>query len=97
MKSVPFADLLRNAREKAGITQYALAKKTGLSAQAIAVLERGGRDPSWTTIQKLALALGVDCRAFTDPGMALPEPAAPKPRGRPRKTALEPPKRRGKK
>jgi transcriptional regulator with XRE-family HTH domain len=89
-----FAARLKKLREAAGLSQYALAKATGLSKQAVNKLEAGGREPSWGTIQLLAKALSVTCEAFNDPGLSLPAPAAPKPKGRPRKAAPEPAKGR---
>jgi transcriptional regulator with XRE-family HTH domain len=78
-----FADLLTAAREGGGLSQYALAKRAGLSKQALSLLELGRREPSWETVQKLALALGVDYGAFADPDMTLPPKGPPARRGRP--------------
>lgn len=54
-----FARNLRNAREKAGLSQDALADKAGMHRNAIALLEAGKRDPKVSTVVKLAKALGV--------------------------------------
>jgi transcriptional regulator with XRE-family HTH domain len=89
-KKLPaFAAQLTRLREDAGLTQYALAKKSGLTKQAISRLEMGTRDPGWETVQRLALALGVDYGAFADPAVRLPEAGEPRRRGRPRKTLAE--------
>jgi transcriptional regulator with XRE-family HTH domain len=80
-----FADRLARLRDAAGLSQYALAKRSGITKQAVSRLEKGEREPSWETVQRLALALGVDCRAFTDPDLKLPPEAPPAKRGRPRK------------
>jgi transcriptional regulator with XRE-family HTH domain len=64
MASETFADCLRKLREKAGLTTYALAKKAGLTKQALYRLEQGGNKPTWDTVQALARALDLDCRAF---------------------------------
>jgi transcriptional regulator with XRE-family HTH domain len=82
-----FAGKLRQLRENAGFSQYALAKRSGLSKQALSRLEMGEREPSWETVQKLALALRVDSRQFVDPAVTIPteEEAAPGKPGRPRK------------
>jgi transcriptional regulator with XRE-family HTH domain len=80
-----FADRLQKLRDAAGLSQYALAKRSGITKQAVSRLEKGERDPNWETVQRLALALGVDCRAFTDPDLQLPEAAPPGKPGRPRK------------
>jgi transcriptional regulator with XRE-family HTH domain len=92
-----FAQQLQDLREQAGLSQYALAKRTGLTKQAVSRLELGQREPTWHTVQLLALALGVSSEAFSDADLQLPdvEPAAP--RGRPRKQAEAPqPRTKGK-
>src|SRR5215472_9633912 len=56
-----FGDLLRRHREAAGLSQEALAARSGISADAIGLLERGQRRrPRADTIRKLAAALGLD-------------------------------------
>jgi transcriptional regulator with XRE-family HTH domain len=82
-----FANRLRELRDAAGLSQYALAKLTGLKKQTLSKLETGRHDPSWTTIQLLALALDVDCEEFLEPTVALPEQIPARPRGRPPKAA----------
>jgi len=67
-----FADRLRSLREKAGISQYRLAKRSGVSKHMVSRLELGTRQPSWETVQRLANALGVDCRSFVDPDLPMP-------------------------
>jgi DNA-binding XRE family transcriptional regulator len=50
-----FGDLLRRHRDSANITQEELAQRTGLTPQAISLLERGERRrPHRYTVQKLA-------------------------------------------
>jgi transcriptional regulator with XRE-family HTH domain len=85
-KNAYFAERLRTLRERQGIpSAYALAKITGLTKQAMSLLEMGRSDPSWSTVQLLALALDVDTSEFIDPDLELPEVEEAKPRGRPRK------------
>jgi transcriptional regulator with XRE-family HTH domain len=55
-----FGDKMREAREKAGLTQEALADLTGMSRGAISPLERGEHLPRLDTLLKLAGALGVE-------------------------------------
>jgi len=86
-----FADRLRQAREAAGLSQYALAKRSGLSKQALSNLEAGHREPSWMTVQRLAAALEVSCEQFTDTNLTLPEPEPAGHPGRPPKAKTEPP------
>jgi non-specific serine/threonine protein kinase len=55
-----FGELLRHYRLAAGLTQEALAERTGLSARGISDLERGARRaPQPTTLRRLALALDL--------------------------------------
>jgi transcriptional regulator with XRE-family HTH domain len=73
------------------MSQYELAKRTGLTRQTLSRLEMGESVPSWPTVQLIATALGVDCREFVDPGLKPPEETSAKPRGRPRNgTSAEP-------
>lgn len=83
-KSTWFAKRLGELREAAGLSQYALARRSGISKQAVSNLELGAREPSWLTVQLLSAALGVDCREFMDPALTLPEDRPARPRGRPR-------------
>src|SRR5713101_7863288 len=63
-----FHEQLRKLREKAGLTQEALARSADLSLSTVTKLELGGIDPAWSTVQRLAKALGVDCTALMDEG-----------------------------
>jgi transcriptional regulator with XRE-family HTH domain len=76
--------MLRELREKAGLTQEALARLAGLSTFTVSKLEQGGVDPSWSTVKKLARALGVSVAAFEGGRPADVPPETPRPR-RPRK------------
>ncbi|HSK83837.1 MAG TPA: helix-turn-helix domain-containing protein [Rubrobacter sp.] len=54
-----FGDLLRRHRDSASLTQEALGELTGLTSQAIGLLERGERRrPHRYTVEKLAEVLG---------------------------------------
>jgi predicted ATPase/DNA-binding XRE family transcriptional regulator len=65
---IEFGELLRRHRAAVGVTQEDLAGRTGLTPQAIGLLERGKRrHPHAYTVQKLAEALeleGRDLSAF---------------------------------
>jgi transcriptional regulator with XRE-family HTH domain len=63
-RTVSFARKLQELREAAGISQYELAKRSGLSKQAVSNLELGNREPTWETVQALARGLGVEVGAF---------------------------------
>lgn len=71
-----FGDRLRELREAAGISQYALAKRSKITAQAISRIERGDREPNWLTVLCLVRALGLDVNEF-DSGESLEELTAP--------------------
>ena len=85
-----FAARLQSLRERAGLSQYELARRTGLTRQTVSRLEMGDRDPTWGTVQLLALALGADFRELADPDVKLPDVTAPA-RGRPPNPDLVPP------
>lgn len=55
--AVYFGANLKWARERAGVSQEALALKADVDRAAISVFERGRRDPNLRTILKLARAL----------------------------------------
>ncbi len=62
--SVDVGTRLRELRELRGISMRALATKSGLSANALSMIERGKTSPSVSTLYKLADALGVSITAF---------------------------------
>ncbi len=62
--SVNVAASLRELRESRGISMRTLATKSGLSANALSMIERGKTSPSVSTLYKLADALGVSITAF---------------------------------
>lgn len=84
-----FAKRLQTLREHLGLSQYELARRTGLTRQTLSRLEMGDRDPTWGTVQLLALALGVDYRHFADPSLTLPAVKPVAQPGRPRKAGPE--------
>ncbi len=90
-----FGDLLRRHRAAAGMTQEDLARNTGLTPQAIGLLERGERKrPHGYTVQVLGEALGLEGQGFAEfeaaarrpPSRGVPAtvPATPYPFRRPR-------------
>jgi transcriptional regulator with XRE-family HTH domain len=84
--SESFGEKVKLLREQKGLSQYALAQRTGLSKQLMSLIEKGASAPSWTTVQLLAAALDVDCTAFADAGLTLPDLEPARPRGRPKKS-----------
>ena len=53
------ADLLRQARTRAGLSQRALARKAGTAQSVIARIERGQTSPTWETLERLLAAAGA--------------------------------------
>ena len=59
-----FADVLRQLREQSGLSQEALATKSGLDRTFISLLERGQRQPTLKTLARLADALDTSLTAL---------------------------------
>jgi transcriptional regulator with XRE-family HTH domain len=85
MAKETFATRLTALRKAAGMSQYRLAKESGVSKQTLSGLELGLNEPSWATVQRIAAALGTDCRAFADAGIQQEIETAKKPAAKPRK------------
>ncbi len=60
----PIGERVRQLREAAGMSQYQLAKLAGVLGSSLSRIEKGERDPSWTTVVKLARALGAPLTEF---------------------------------
>jgi transcriptional regulator with XRE-family HTH domain len=76
-----FGVRLRALRERMGLSQAALAEKTGLGQKTISTWEQGTREPVWSNVLALAEALGVSVLEFAEGKVAA---AKGKP-GRPKK------------
>jgi transcriptional regulator with XRE-family HTH domain len=48
------AHTLRRLRTEGGLTQEDLAHRSGLTVAALARIERGQANPTWTTVRRLA-------------------------------------------
>jgi transcriptional regulator with XRE-family HTH domain len=59
---------LKELREARGASMRALAARSGLSANALSMIERGNTSPSVSTLYKLADALEVPITEFFAPG-----------------------------
>lgn len=57
---------LRVLRDKAGITQKALAERVGTSEAYVSNIEGGRRDARWSTIARLLRALDADLHNLAD-------------------------------
>ena len=62
--SIDVGQRLRILRDERGISMRALARRSGLSANALSMIERGLTSPSVSTLTKLASALEVPIMAF---------------------------------
>ena len=62
--SVNVGERLREMRQARNISMRGLALKSGMSANALSMIERGRSSPSVSTLYKLADALGVAMTAF---------------------------------
>lgn len=62
-----FAKRLRQHREDQGLSQEALAEKAGLDRTYVSGCERGGRNPTLRSMEKLAKALGVELKDLIGP------------------------------
>lgn len=61
------ADLVREARRRAGLTQRELAERAGTTQSAIARLERGRTSPSFETVLRLIRLCGFRLDVALDP------------------------------
>jgi transcriptional regulator with XRE-family HTH domain len=69
--------LLKEARDRAGLTQRELARRAGTSQAMVARIERGQQSPSVATLERLVRACGLELRVETSGGDAPPAgPAA---------------------
>ena len=62
--SINIGERLRELREARNISMRMLATKSGLSANALSMIERGRASPSVSTLYKLAEALGISITTF---------------------------------
>ncbi len=57
------ARVLREEREKRGLSMTVLGERAGLSQQMVSYVERGLRNPSLDTLLRLSGALGISLEA----------------------------------
>jgi transcriptional regulator with XRE-family HTH domain len=53
-------DLVRNHRERLGLSQRSLARRAGTTQAAVSRIERGLTSPRWETLRSLLLAMGLE-------------------------------------
>lgn len=61
------AQLIREARRRAGLTQAELADRTGTTQSAVARWERGGSRPDLDTVVRVVRACGLDVEVAVVP------------------------------
>ena len=54
------AELIRDAREKAGLTQGEFAERAGVTQSVVSAYERGRREPSYRTLVDFLWAAGAE-------------------------------------
>jgi transcriptional regulator with XRE-family HTH domain len=67
---VSLADLIREARKRAGLTQVELARRAGLPQSTVGRIETGARVPSTEMTERLIRAAGFELRV----GLGEPDP-----------------------
>jgi transcriptional regulator with XRE-family HTH domain len=69
------AKTVRRLRRERGETQEDLAHRAGLTVAAFARIERGNANPTWTTVRRIAEALGLTLASLGEQieGTAPPE------------------------
>ncbi len=63
--------LLREARERAGLTQRELAKRAGTAQSVVARIELGITDPGSGTLSRLLAAAGFELIAHMEPALVV--------------------------
>src|SRR3954451_9959252 len=71
MVGVVVPELLRSARDEAGLSQAALATRAGTSQSAIARYERGVATPSIATLERLLMTCGRKLIVDSEPAGSL--------------------------
>ena len=65
---------LREVREESGLSQRALAKRTGISNATISLIESGKLNPSVAVLKRILEGVGMDLAVFFASGPGEPEP-----------------------
>lgn len=64
---VKLGQIIRNKREQKNLTQIELASKAGVDRNYIGMLERGERNPSFLSLQKVAKGLDISVEELIKP------------------------------
>lgn len=65
---------LRDVRQRAGLSQRALAKRSGISNATISLIESGKLNPSVAVLKRILDGIGMDLAAFFAMEASAPEP-----------------------
>jgi transcriptional regulator with XRE-family HTH domain len=68
------AQVIRRAREAAGLSKRELARRAGTSPAAIVAYEAGDREPTFRTLRRLVRAAGYDSELVTRPALGRLDP-----------------------
>jgi transcriptional regulator with XRE-family HTH domain len=68
------ADLIFEARRRAGVSQAEFARRVGVSRPTLNAYERGRREPGVDALERLLEAAGL--RLVTAPALRVPDPQA---------------------
>jgi transcriptional regulator with XRE-family HTH domain len=60
------AEAIRQLRARRGMTQEEVAYEAGLTISSYREIEKGRTNPAWTTLQRIASALGVSMGELVD-------------------------------
>jgi len=61
------ADLIRDARQRAALTQVELAVRAGVTQSVISTYENGRREPSFSALQRILIAAGFTVEIRLNP------------------------------
>ena len=64
---IKLGQLIRSKRESQGLTQVEVAEKSNVDRNYIGMLERGERNPSYLSLQKIAAGLGIHVNQLIEP------------------------------
>lgn len=64
---IKLGQMIRSKRESQGLTQIELAEKSNVDRNYIGMLERGERNPSYLSLQKIAKGLGIPVNLLIKP------------------------------
>jgi transcriptional regulator with XRE-family HTH domain len=68
------AQVIRDAREAAGLSKRELARRAGTSPAAIVAYESGEREPTFRTLRRLIRAAGYESELVTRPALGRLDP-----------------------